>query len=94
MAKINRKELVQLTSDQLNEKYIELSKELMKLNMQRASGTPPENPGMIKATKKSIARINTYLMQKKKTQVVEKVANIKKSRNQKESSKKEVKDKK
>ena len=65
MAKVTNKELAGMSVDQLKEKYIELKKELMKLNMQRATGTPPENPGMIRASRKSIARINTYLTQKK-----------------------------
>ncbi len=71
MAKINRKELAQLSVEQLKEKFIGLKKELMKLNMQRATGTPPENPGMIRATRKSIARIHTYITQKKKATAIE-----------------------
>ncbi len=64
MAKLSNKELSQMSVEQLKEKYIEIKKELMKLNMQRATGTPPENPGMIRASRRSIARINTYLTQK------------------------------
>ncbi len=61
-----RKELAQMTLDQLDKQYSDLRKELMKLNMQKSSGTPPENPGLVRATRKAIARINTYKAQKKK----------------------------
>ena len=66
MAIENKKEMARMSSEQLTQKYGELKKELMKLNMQRASGTPPENPGMIKSTRKAIARINTFMTQKRK----------------------------
>jgi|TARA_Y100000310_G_scaffold206646_1_gene207068 ribosomal protein L29 len=72
MAIENKKEMARMSSEQLTQKYGELKKELMKLNMQRASGTPPENPGMIKATKKAIARINTFMTQRKNTKNKEK----------------------
>ncbi|MBT3261999.1 50S ribosomal protein L29 [Candidatus Woesearchaeota archaeon] len=68
---IKKKELAQLNLEQLGKKGSELKKELMKLNMQRASGTPPENPGLIKATRKAIARINTYITQKENAPATE-----------------------
>ncbi len=60
------KELSKMTIEQLDKQYVDLRKELMKLNMQRSSGTPPENPGMVKVTRKAIARIHTYKTQKMK----------------------------
>ena len=72
MAVAKRKELAQMSLDQLDKQYTDLKKELMKLNMQKSSGTPPENPGLVRATRKAIARIHTYKTQKKKQSVEEK----------------------
>jgi large subunit ribosomal protein L29 len=43
--------------------------ELMKLNSQKTSGRMPENPGKIRALKRTIARINTI---KKEMEVAKK----------------------
>lgn len=64
MAVTKRKELAKMSVEQLNKQQVDLKKELMKLNMQKSSGTPPENPGLVKSTRKAIARIHTYLTQK------------------------------
>ena len=48
----------------LENKLIELSKELMKINAQIAMGTIPENPGKIKEMRRTIARIKTIQNQK------------------------------
>lgn len=64
MTVMKSKELAKMTIEQLDKQYVDLRKELMKLNMQRSSGTPPENPGMVKATRKAIARIHTFKTQK------------------------------
>tara|TARA_Y100000310_G_C20568872_1_gene756945 strand:- start:399 stop:611 length:213 start_codon:yes stop_codon:yes gene_type:complete len=53
------KELSGMGKNQLVEKLREFEKELMKLRMQVASGTPPESPGKIRALRRSIARIKT-----------------------------------
>jgi len=82
MATIKKQDLAQMNIEQLNAKSTELKKELMKLNMQRSTGTPPENPGMVRATKRAIARINTYITQKEKT--------AKKESQSKKTTKKEV----
>ncbi len=50
-------ELQSMTEPSLQEKLTELRKELMRLNAQVAVGTVPKNPGQIKQTKKTIARI-------------------------------------
>jgi len=53
------KELRNMGKEKLAEKTLELNKELMKLKMQVASGTPPESPGKIKAIRRTLARIKT-----------------------------------
>jgi ribosomal protein L29 len=55
------KELKPLPKTELENKRTELYKELMKENAQIAIGTMPKNPGKLKLTKKTIARINTIL---------------------------------
>ena len=55
------KEIKTLGKTELAEKRTELYKELMKENAQIALGTTPKNPGKVKLTKKTIARINTIL---------------------------------
>lgn len=65
MTLAKKKEIAKMTIDQLDKQYTDLRKELMKLNMQKSSGTPPENPGLVRATRKAIARIHTFRTQKK-----------------------------
>ncbi len=49
---------------EIEEKTLELGKELIKLRAQVASGTPPENPGRLRAIKRTLARINTIKKEK------------------------------
>ncbi len=58
------KELKGLSSTELQERLKEFKKELLKLNVQAATGTGVANPGKLKQTKKNIARILTLLKQK------------------------------
>lgn len=51
---------------QLNEKLVDLRKELMKINTQISTGTTPENPGKVREVKKTIARLLTNINLKKK----------------------------
>lgn len=67
MAIIKKSELKQMKEPQLKEKLIELKKEMMKINSQRAVGTVPENPGRVKEVRKTIARILTKLAQMEKS---------------------------
>ncbi len=60
------KELKTLPKIELGNKLAELRKELMKSNAQIALGAVPSNPGKVKAIKKTIARINTFLHEKPK----------------------------
>ncbi len=75
MAIIRKKELSQMSEPTLNEKRTELRRELIRYNSQLSTGTPPENPGRIRAIKRTIARLNTSLklLQEKKPAVVEEV---------------------
>jgi len=57
MAIIKKSEYKKLKPDDLDKKLIDLRKELMKANAQISSGTVPENPGRVKAIKKTIANI-------------------------------------
>ena len=51
------KELVQMTAEEQGKKLSELELELIKLNAQVATGTPPKNAGQVRRLKKDIARI-------------------------------------
>jgi large subunit ribosomal protein L29 len=53
------KELKVLNELELENKMLELKKELMKLNSQIAIGMVPKNPGKVKEIKKVIAKILT-----------------------------------
>lgn len=55
------KELVAMAQPDLKLKLTELQKDLMKDNAQVASGTLPKNPGKIRLTKKTIAKIKQIL---------------------------------
>lgn len=65
---MKKKELKLMSKEDLKSKLDDLKKELMKFNTQIATGTTPKSPGQIKNTKKTIARILTFL----KTKEVEK----------------------
>ena len=66
---MNIKEIRTLDKSTLNEKEIELKKELVKMNAQVAIGTALKNPGQVREIKKTIARIvaiqNEKALQKK-----------------------------
>jgi large subunit ribosomal protein L29 len=65
--KIKNNELRQMSLKQLDEKLLDVRKDLIKINAQIASGTVPENPGNVRNVKKTVARILT-IMQEKTTQ--------------------------
>lgn len=66
--KIKNNELRKMDEKGLNEKLIELRKELVKINAQVSTGTVPENPGNVKNVKKTVARILTIKKEKEKKQ--------------------------
>lgn len=58
------KEIKGMSKEDLNSKLDDLRKELMKINTQIATGTMLKNPGQVKQTKKTIAKILTVLKTK------------------------------
>ena len=58
------KEIRSLDKNTLDEKKIELKKELVKMNAQVAIGTALKNPGQVREIKKIIARILTIQNEK------------------------------
>ena len=61
---MKKKELKLMSKEDLQSKLDELKKELMKFNTQIATGTTPKSPGQIKNTKKTIAKILSFLKTK------------------------------
>jgi len=57
MAIIKKNELQNMSAEQMETKLGELRKELMRLNAQKSMGTSVENPGRIKAIKKTISKL-------------------------------------
>ncbi len=53
-----------MSVDEIDEKILELRQELLKINTTIASGGAPENPGKIKAIRRTIARMKTVKAQK------------------------------
>ncbi len=62
---LKKKDLKKLSEQNLKERLEELRKEMVKINAQISTGTPPANRGGIKQIKKNIARILTYINQNK-----------------------------
>ena len=60
------KQLKVMSELDLENKMLELKKELMKINSQIAIGTLPKSPGKIKDMKRTIAKILTIKQQKQK----------------------------
>ena len=59
MAILRAKDIRKLPKTEKDKKLNELRKELMKLRSQMATGTNPENPGKIRAIRRTIAKILT-----------------------------------
>ncbi|MBN1645055.1 50S ribosomal protein L29 [Candidatus Woesearchaeota archaeon] len=55
------KDLKSMPAAELKEKMAQLMLELTKERAQIATGTVPKNPGKVKVTRKTIARIKTLL---------------------------------
>jgi len=64
MVALKKNELKNINKAEAKNKISELKKELMKLKSQVARGTPPENPGKIRALKRNIARMLTKINNK------------------------------
>jgi len=76
---MNPKEIKNMDTGTLNEKILELKKELVKINAQVATGTAIKNPGQVKILKKTMARILTIQHQKNAELKTKKIKNIKQS---------------
>lgn len=61
---MNAKEIRGMDKNTLNDKLVELKKELIKMNAQVAVGTALKSPGQVRKVKKTIARILTINSQK------------------------------
>ena len=61
MAIIRKNELKQMEPALMQERLDDLRKELIRYKSQLATGTPPENPGKIRAVKRTIAKLNTMI---------------------------------
>jgi len=61
-------EIRRTSIEDLEQKEIELRKELVKLNAQVAMGTQIKSPGQLNQVKKNIARIKTEIKNKRDTQ--------------------------
>ena len=59
------KEIRKLKPEEYDKKMSEAVRELMILQGQAKTGTPPKNPGMIKKLKRTIARMQTITNEQK-----------------------------
>ncbi len=64
--KIKNKDIRKMSKQELENKLIELKKDLIKINAQISAGTVPENPGNVVNVKKTVARIMTIMTEKMK----------------------------
>lgn len=64
MAQIKKNEIKKLSKEELQKKLRELSIELMTMRGQIAVKAPLKSPGLVRAVRKNIARIHTFLKQK------------------------------
>ncbi len=59
MSLIKKSELKNMDVNQINDRIMNMQKDLLKLNAQRAVGTTIESPGKIKLIKRTIGRLLT-----------------------------------
>jgi len=64
MAVLRKDEIRDMDAAEIEEKMRELKQELLKINMQIAAGGAPENPGRIRAIRRTIARMKTIRAEK------------------------------
>jgi large subunit ribosomal protein L29 len=62
---MKNKDIKKLKSEDIKKKLGELRGELMILQGQSKTGTPPKNPGQINSIKKTMAKLYTLTNQKK-----------------------------
>ncbi|MBS3175154.1 50S ribosomal protein L29 [Candidatus Woesearchaeota archaeon] len=61
MAIIKKSEFKNMSKEEMGKRLLELRKELVKLKAQVARGTPAENPGKIRAIKRTVARLLMFI---------------------------------
>lgn len=64
MAILRKEEIRDMDTDEIDEKIRELRQELLRINTTISSGGAPDNPGKIKAIRRTIARMKTVKAQK------------------------------
>jgi large subunit ribosomal protein L29 len=64
MAILRKDEIRDMDLEEIDEKINDLRQELLKINTTIASGGAPDNPGKIKAIRRTIARMKTIKAQK------------------------------
>jgi large subunit ribosomal protein L29 len=64
MAILRKDDINDMDVIEIEEKIAELKQELLKINTSIASGGTPDNPGKIKAIRRTIARMKTIKAQK------------------------------
>ncbi|MBP2143017.1 large subunit ribosomal protein L29 [Methanococcus voltae] len=64
MAILKANEIRELSLEEMQEKIVEMKKELMKEGVNKATGGSPSNPGKIQALKRTIARVLTIMKEK------------------------------
>ena len=86
---MKNKEIAELSTDDLHTKCGELRSELIKLNVSVSTKTSLKNPGQIKSSKKTIAKILTEINARKHKKALAKAekANIAQKNKRKEVSK-------
>jgi large subunit ribosomal protein L29 len=94
MAILRSDEIRGMNDSEVDERLLQLKKELMKINGVLASGGIPEEVGKVREIRKTIARINTIASQQKdnKKTISSQEKNNKKTKSKKPA--KEVKNKK
>ena len=61
MTHVSNREIASMSSEALVDRLAELQEELLQLQAEKALGGTPSNMGAYKATRRSIARIKSYL---------------------------------
>ena len=78
MAILKRSELKQLDGKKIQEKLKELRDRMIKINFQRSTKTTPDNPGQIKETRRTIAKLLQLQKGIAKSKIISKVGGKKK----------------
>ncbi|MDD5177751.1 MAG: 50S ribosomal protein L29 [Candidatus Nanoarchaeia archaeon] len=73
MALIKKNELRNMTKEQMEHKIEDLNKDMLKINVQRATKTTIESPGRVKQIKKTIAMLLTRIHAQKTKEVKKKI---------------------